>query len=964
MTNFLQLNYYSIGYISGTIFSAFLLIYLLSLKGKSKQTWLLVGYFFFALLLNLGFVLRTSIFSPNIAKPASFIIALYTCFSNLLLLSFIYSFPKNRNRRESYVSFFVLTALGLFGYLYYILGNLNSEVVYNFDTQLFEFQTPQSTAPMSLIHFLTFLWILAVIFRKTIGEEREFRKTENNRETGFFHLLSPNARMLRSFGAAVVLHACFSAVYVLYATNKISFADFQLLLTSATSLQLFIYTVIYLNNSPQPSSFMVKIVGVTLVTTLTILSVVSRITFKINDTYFDEARNIEIETILKNITKLDKTIVPENVMYIASRPKSDGLFASNFKIEHKKLGAIQSKLLFQSEAAEMGKYLKRIPNKSLAVSKGEWREYYGIDESASVAVSKRMYRSLKTANGETILLVRYLFKLGDAVYEAGYAYSSYREMVDSIVLKMATIIVLTALLILLLFPYLFHGGLIHPLMVLLSGVKEVNEGKYDVSVPVQAEDEIGFLSRSFNHMVTSISSAQAKLQDYAETLEEKVTERTKELQQSLEKVQELKTKQDADYYLTSLLIQPLAQNKSSSQTVFVEFLTEQKKKFQFKRWASEIGGDLCVSSKIALKGRNYTVILNGDAMGKSMQGAGGALVLGSVFEAILERSRNSFDVMNLFPERWLKNTFIELHNIFTSFDGTMLVSVFVSLLDEESGLLYYMNAEHPLPAYFRDGIANFLPHRFFYRKLGMPINMETSLHINTFQFQPNDVLFIGSDGRDDILIKDKNEQGDEERNMNENEDLFLRFVERGNGQLQEIVQEIKNAGEVTDDISLIRVEYKLDAAIEFTEPEEVIKAYTKAREEFKQKNYDDTIALLEGILSKDPIYQRSRKVLKLLTNGYIQKKQYQKAAEIALHYSNATPDDSDCLFIISKCYKNSGNIKNATDFGERLRLRNPEHKQNLIHLSEIYQNAGDLSRATMLINEAKFYENNGNNHNE
>ncbi|TGN01324.1 SpoIIE family protein phosphatase [Leptospira yasudae] len=954
MTNFLQLNYYSIGYISGTIFSAFLLVYLLSLKGKSKQTWLLVGYFFFALLLNVGFVLRTSVFTPDIAKPASFVIALYTCFSNLALLSFIYSFPKNRNKKESYISFFIVAGLGIYGYAYYILQNLNSEVFYNYDTQLFEFQTPQSTAPMGLIHFLTFLWILTIIVRKTIGEERELRRKENNPDKRFFHLLSSNARMLRSFGYAVILHTCFSAVYVLYAANKISFADFQLILTSATSIQLFIYTVIYLNNSPQPSSFMVKIVGVTLVTTLTILSIVSRITFRINETYFDEARNIEIETIIKNIGKLDKTVVPENVLYVSSRPKSDGLFAANFKLEHKKLNAVQSKLLFQSEAAEMGKYINRFQKKVLS-SKNEWKDYYGLDENASVSVSNRMYRSLKLANGETILLVRYLFKNGDSIYEVAYPYSSYMEMVGSIVIKMATLIVFTALLILLLFPYLFHGGLIRPLMSLLSGVKEVNEGQYEVSVPVQAEDEIGFLSRSFNHMVESIRSAQEKLKDYAETLEEKVVERTHELQQSLEKVQELKTKQDADYYLTSLLIQPLGQNKSSSENVFVEFLTEQKKKFQFKRWASEIGGDLCVSSKITLKGKSYSVILNGDAMGKSMQGAGGALVLGSVFEAILERSRNSFDVMNLFPERWLKNTFIELHNIFTSFDGTMLVSVFVCLLDEESGLLYYMNAEHPFPAYYRDGVANFLPHRFFYRKLGMPINMETSLHINTFQFQPDDVLLIGSDGRDDILIAD--ESGS---NMNENEELFLRCVERGNGNLQEIIREIKRMGEVTDDISLIRVEYKLAGMIEPAESEEVNKTYTKARQEFKQKNYDDTIPLLESILAKDPIYRRSRKILKLLTNAYIQKKQYQKAAEIALHYSNTSPEDSDCLFILSKCYKNSGNIKNATDFGERLRLRNPEHKQNLIHLSEIYQTAGDVSRATMLINEAKYYENNGN----
>lgn len=339
-----------------------------------------------------------------------------------------------------------------------------------------------------------------------------------------------------------------------------------------------------------------------------------------------------------------------------------------------------------------------------------------------------------------------------------------------------------------------------------------------------------------------------------------------------------------------------------------------------------------------------------------MQGAGGALVLGSVFKAILERSRY-LDVMNLFPEHWLKNTFIELHNIFTSFDGTMLASGFISLLDDESGFLYYINAAHPLPVYYRSKVANFLPHRFFYRKLGMPINMQTSLHINTFQFRPEDVLIIGSDGRDDILI-----QENDEATMNEDEEFFLHCVERGNGILQNIIEEIKLAGEITDDISLIRVEYKLATDLEAIDLENSNKIYSQALQEFKRRNYENAISLLEPI-SEDPIYQQNKKVLKLLANTYVQKNEYRKAVDAALRYSNISPDDLDCLFLISKCYKNLDNLKRAADFGERIRLRNPEHKQNLIHLSEIYQNSGDSDRAKALIHEAKRYQSD-ESHNE
>ena len=41
-------------------------------------------------------------------------------------------------------------------------------------------------------------------------------------------------------------------------------------------------------------------------------------------------------------------------------------------------------------------------------------------------------------------------------------------------------------------------------------------------------------------------------------------------------------------------------------------------------------------------------------MGKSIQGAGGALVLGVVFRSIIERTKIFKPNMELFPEQWLK----------------------------------------------------------------------------------------------------------------------------------------------------------------------------------------------------------------------------------------------------------------------------------------------------------------------
>ena len=76
-----------------------------------------------------------------------------------------------------------------------------------------------------------------------------------------------------------------------------------------------------------------------------------------------------------------------------------------------------------------------------------------------------------------------------------------------------------------------------------------------------------------------------------------------------------------------------------------------------------------------MKGKPHTVFLNADAMGKSMQGAGGILVLGSVFHSVIERTKLSPKEADVFPEHWLNYTFVELHRVFEVFDGSMLISL-------------------------------------------------------------------------------------------------------------------------------------------------------------------------------------------------------------------------------------------------------------------------------------------------
>jgi len=72
--------------------------------------------------------------------------------------------------------------------------------------------------------------------------------------------------------------------------------------------------------------------------------------------------------------------------------------------------------------------------------------------------------------------------------------------------------------------------LIAPIRQLMRAARAVGAGKLDVYVPVTSSDELGLLTHTFNHMTHRLSDAQAEVATYQRTLEEKVAQRTKELE--------------------------------------------------------------------------------------------------------------------------------------------------------------------------------------------------------------------------------------------------------------------------------------------------------------------------------------------------------------------------------------------------------------------------------------------------
>ncbi len=72
--------------------------------------------------------------------------------------------------------------------------------------------------------------------------------------------------------------------------------------------------------------------------------------------------------------------------------------------------------------------------------------------------------------------------------------------------------------------------LVAPMRRLMRAARAVGAGRLDVYVPARSSDELGLLTHTFNHMTQKLSESQSEVANYQRTLEQKVAQRTRELE--------------------------------------------------------------------------------------------------------------------------------------------------------------------------------------------------------------------------------------------------------------------------------------------------------------------------------------------------------------------------------------------------------------------------------------------------
>jgi diguanylate cyclase (GGDEF)-like protein len=100
-----------------------------------------------------------------------------------------------------------------------------------------------------------------------------------------------------------------------------------------------------------------------------------------------------------------------------------------------------------------------------------------------------------------------------------------RSIVTGALSVVAVLVVLAIVLTLLL-----TRRMVAPVRLLMRATRAVAAGKLDVYVPTKSSDELGLLTHTFNHMTQRLAESQAEVATYQHTLEDKVAQRTRELE--------------------------------------------------------------------------------------------------------------------------------------------------------------------------------------------------------------------------------------------------------------------------------------------------------------------------------------------------------------------------------------------------------------------------------------------------
>ncbi len=434
-------------------------------------------------------------------------------------------------------------------------------------------------------------------------------------------------------------------------------------------------------------------------------------------------------------------------------------------------------------------------------------------------------------------------------------------IIQTILLSSITIIILYLLL---------RRVILKKIILLNNAVNQFTNKNFETRSPVQANDEIGNLSNSFNEMADTI-------QDYSRHLESKVEERTEQLNKANHELQVANSKMMEELMMARRVQQGIIPH--------IDNLPHNKRLHFATDYTSmeSIGGDLYDVIKI---GKNRCALLIADVSG---HGVPAALITTMVKVSFNNNSNSHIDT----GEICFKIN-KELYQLIGDLD--YYLTAYYGIIDLETGIFKFTNAGHHPAILYRKATKEIISLDSY----GTFIGAFEDVQFNTesVQLEEGDRILLYTDG----IVETRNKSGEfyEDNLINfvkENSDIEPKdFVDK----LIDDVEEFGEGKPLHDDRTVLYVEFvsKMNAKSSL---DKSLKIETRSKSE-THTDYE----LLESNhnnLKFKALYNKSIK--------YIKENNYEKAIEIIQHLKNIKPNNVNLLNNLGICYYKSGKLKKA-----------------------------------------------------
>lgn len=472
--------YQSITDVTLVIFGLTATFYLWQIKDKSTSSWLMFGFF----------ASLTVVFTALFIRIAEYItdpIMLLGAMSAMgFLTQFAYHLPTNDQPKEAKIVLIISTTF-VAGVII-LAGYINCLIFLGYSLE-------DAGQLLNLAFFAVpphLIMVFALFIRRLLHLTPATKQSWWGKlRIALLNPPNPDTRILRNIIGILLLNFAPNVADTLARLGLITIQAASYTVTSGLLLTIFCLFLVYVNYTPQQASFTIKLVSVSLFTILIIFSAVGIIATSFANQRFEIERQINLIQTYYSLQHEEIDFIPNSVGYIfhlsSSQPnRYELIFNRSTELDLE---------MFIAEDEQRQNY----PNLFTPTVDTSATNQFEQSTDTTLVTFRRLLNPLDFYKAKYIA---YRFQQNNEVYEIGFVEKPYQQAFHELATQLILLIVVGSLIIIFVFPRFFQIILVNPLNNLLEGIKQADQDHYHKPIPVQYDDEIGFLTRTFNDLLT------------------------------------------------------------------------------------------------------------------------------------------------------------------------------------------------------------------------------------------------------------------------------------------------------------------------------------------------------------------------------------------------------------------------------------------------------------------------------